>query len=418
MMDAAWTIIADDLTGAADCGIAFARSGLESVVVWAATAPVTAPVVAFDTESRFLDETGACRRQADAVDACWRPGRLLFKKIDSTLRGHPVAELAALRRQLADRLGRPPLAVVAPAFPATGRTTKGGHVLVGGQKLETTGLWARDHSYPCAHLPTILAAAGLTVDPVGLDVVRTGGATLAAALGRAQAAGLGAVVCDAETEADLATIAAATLPLAGAVMWVGAGGLAAALAGPAQGGRHLPQGGGGAILTVVGSVAEASRRQAEILARDQRVARIDINGAALLAGPSAMAWQSGQAQAIAAIAGGRDLLVLIAAEAHPDLTRGIELADRLGEWLAPVLPSIAGVVMTGGDTARSLLTRLGATGIVLYDEVEPGVPIGVTTGRACLPVITKAGGFGDEATLVRARARLAALPRPPAVHRA
>lgn len=417
-MAAQWLILADDLTGAADCGIAFARAGRDAVVLWDGRADIEAGVVAFDSESRFLDPVAACARQVADLEACWRPGRRLYKKIDSTLRGHPAEELAALRARLAQLRGRPPMAVVAPAFPATGRTTRGGHVLVSGQPLETTGLWARDHSYATADLPAILSAVGLTVAAFDLDLVRSGGEALARALAQAHAAGIGAVVCDAAEESDLAAIAAASLPLGEEVIWVGAGGLAVALAGPPTRAPQLPAGGGGPILTVVGSVAEASRRQADALGGCARVVRVDVGGADLLAGATAPRWAVQQAQVVAAIAGGQDVLVLIAAEARPDLSRGVELADRLAEWLAPVLPSLGGVVMTGGDTARSLLTRLGASGIVLYDEVEPGVPIGVTSGRTCLPVISKAGGFGDDATLIRARDRLATLTPPPAAHRA
>jgi 4-hydroxythreonine-4-phosphate dehydrogenase len=40
------------------------------------------------------------------------------------------------------------------------------------------------------------------------------------------------------------------------------------------------------------------------------------------------------------------------------------------------------------------------------DEIEPGVPLGLTMGARRIPVVTKAGGFGDALTLERCLARL------------
>ena len=51
--------------------------------------------------------------------------------------------------------------------------------------------------------------------------------------------------------------------------------------------------------------------------------------------------------------------------------------------------------------ACALLGRLGVQGIRLFEEVEPGVPLGVTIGDVIFPVVTKAGAFGGEGTFVR-----------------
>jgi len=45
-------------------------------------------------------------------------------------------------------------------------------------------------------------------------------------------------------------------------------------------------------------------------------------------------------------------------------------------------------------------------GIRLVDEIEPGVSLGVTLGGASLPVVTKAGAFGDQGSLTRITERL------------
>jgi uncharacterized protein YgbK (DUF1537 family) len=64
------------------------------------------------------------------------------------------------------------------------------------------------------------------------------------------------------------------------------------------------------------------------------------------------------------------------------------------------------LVATGGETAAALLTRLGVHGLQLVDEIEPGIPLGLTLGEVSVPVVTKAGGFGNEECLKRILARL------------
>ncbi|GAC1558288.1 MAG: hypothetical protein NVS2B9_20500 [Myxococcales bacterium] len=49
---------------------------------------------------------------------------------------------------------------------------------------------------------------------------------------------------------------------------------------------------------------------------------------------------------------------------------------------------------------------MGARGIHLAGEVEPGVPLGILEAPRPLPIVTKAGSFGDAATLSRCRAAL------------
>ena len=50
-----WLILADDLTGAADCAIAFARQGMESVATWGeGIRTIAASVLSVNVDSRNL----------------------------------------------------------------------------------------------------------------------------------------------------------------------------------------------------------------------------------------------------------------------------------------------------------------------------------------------------------------------------
>lgn len=377
-----WLILADDLTGAADCGIAFARRGLAAQVGWHGSPPTgDVAVTAIDADSRRLPPDEAAARHVALLRRHLAPGpgqdgweQGLIKKIDSTLRGQPVAELAATLGALR-AAGRPALAVVAPAFPATGRTTEGGRVQLDGAPLESTPLWARDHSYAGAHLPSLLDEAGLRTRSLDLSAVRAGTAALRATLEGAIEAGFDAVVCDAARPADLDALARAGLPLRERVLWVGSGGIAAALAAalpgaaPARAPAPLPAPPAprGGVLVVVGSVAEASRAAAARLEREGAALVFDVPPALLRAGADAQQRAALAAGIAGALAAGRDTLVRIGEAASADLCQGAALAEALAALLAPAARHMGGLFATGGETACALLTRLGVHGIRLLD---------------------------------------------------
>jgi len=104
------------------------------------------------------------------------------------------------------------------------------------------------------------------------------------------------------------------------------------------------------------------------------------------------------------LAEGLDPVLCIAADDPADPADGPLLARALAELLADCLQQAAGVVLTGGETARAMLARIGVDRLEILGESEPGVVISQTTGEARPRfVATKAGAFGDAAALDRAR---------------
>ncbi|ABD89950.1 four-carbon acid sugar kinase family protein [Rhodopseudomonas palustris] len=405
-----WLILADDLTGAADCAIAFGRRGRAAAVTWGeadAAQDHQLPVLAYDAASRGLSAADAARRHAEVLTQLAAAERILFKKIDSTLRGQPAAETAATLSYLKSRLGGA-FGVFAPAFPATGRTTIDGRIVVGGQPLEQAEVWQRDHSYPTADLVDVLASAGVRGEKVTLAAIR--GGELRAVFAKLSRQGDVVAVCDAETDQDLHLIADASLPASPSTFFIGSGGLAHALAGleaeHAVAPLRIPTSAHGTLI-VVGSLAGASRSAACKLVATGTVAHFPVTPQTLL--------NDGGGRAELALAvmqrlsGGGDALVEIVMNDHPDMALGPKLAQRLAETLQSVAPSIGAFAATGGETAAALLARFGVNGIRLADEIEPGVSLGLTLGRLSVPIATKAGAFGDEQSLIRISERLAAV---------
>jgi D-threonate/D-erythronate kinase len=301
-------IIADDLTGAADCGAACAAHGLDTVVVLDDSAGIPrAEVVAVDANTRAMTPEMAAAETARIVREY--PARIVYKKIDSTLRGNVGVEIvAALGAYRA--MGYPEaVAVVAPAFPAMGRTTKGGQMYVRAEAV--------------------------------------------------QAEDIGRMLEDAETDEDLRAIAAKWMHHEAGVVWVGSAGLA----------RWLPEAAG--------------------LKRGEPPVVPNVTGPIVFAIGSPSQRSREQAQALEEAGVGRDIVL-----------RGE--AEALANTIARNPERIGGLVLTGGETARAVLSRLGIAALRVVGEVEPGVPILVAEGSG-LPVVTKAGDFGDRQTLLRCR---------------
>jgi uncharacterized protein YgbK (DUF1537 family) len=406
-----WLILADDLTGAADCAIAFARRGLASAVSWGERLDAAAwpEVFSYDANSRGMTAGRAALTHAAALEHLLGEGRVLFKKIDSTLRGQPAAETAATLAFLKVHSGRA-FGVFAPAFPSTGRTTIDGHIHVAGRPLEEAEVWQRDHSYAGANLLEVLARVDIAAEHVPLAMIRSGGDTLRDALAVIAARGEIIAVCDAETDDDLRRIAEASLPAPPGTFFIGSAGLAHALAASVPGEameppRFAPSTQG--ALMVVGSLAVASRTGARKLVAGGDIVHVPVEPATLLGAPEGRI-KLGR-QVVGLLDAGEDVLVEILMNDEPDMSLGPRLVEGLAEALAPAASRMSAFAATGGETASALLSSFGVNGIRLIDEIEPGVALGLTLGRLEIPVVTKAGAFGDEDSLSRIAGRLRAI---------
>ncbi|TCR62286.1 four-carbon acid sugar kinase family protein [Bosea sp. BK604] len=407
-MSGRWLILADDLTGAADCAIAFARRGLAAGVSWGdGVASEAQPAVfSYDADSRGMAAEPAAIRHRELLERLFAADRVLFKKIDSTLRGQPASETAATIAFLKARIGAA-FGILAPAFPATNRTTVAGHIHVHGRPLEEAEVWGRDHSYGSADLAEVLATAGVVAEILPLATIRNGVETLKTALATIAAKGDIVAICDAQTDDDLQRIALASLPASPGRFFIGSAGLAHALAAvaPGDGGAPPPfapsaQG----SLIVVGSLAAASRAGARKLVAGGSVAHVPVEPGILLSDPEGRIALG--RSVIALLDSGQDVLVEIEMGEKPDMSLGPRLVAGLAEALAPVAARMGAFAATGGETAAALLSSFGVNGIRLVDEIEPGVALGLTLGALSVPVVTKAGAFGDEDSLGRIAERL------------
>lgn len=136
-------VIADDLTGAAEIGAVGLRHGLRAEIIQSGQPSGKMDIVCVDTGSRSCTPDEAGNRAAAAADLLRRAGATwIYKKVDSVLRGHVIAEVEAVMRQL--KLQR---ALLLPANPSLGRTIRDGQYFVRGKLIHKTG-FAYDPEYP------------------------------------------------------------------------------------------------------------------------------------------------------------------------------------------------------------------------------------------------------------------------------
>ena len=111
-------IVADDLTGAIDAAAPFATLGVSTGVFLSPHVTLDPPdwdVVSVNTQTRSLARPEVESEVRSAVRKLVSAGSgRIFKKIDSTLRGHPGPEIAAAMAE-----AEAPYAFVAPSFPET-----------------------------------------------------------------------------------------------------------------------------------------------------------------------------------------------------------------------------------------------------------------------------------------------------------
>jgi D-threonate/D-erythronate kinase len=414
-------VIADDLTGANDTGVQFAKQGLKTLVLMRVHDSPSEPdedVLVVDTQSRALSPAEAYQKVTEAVllFKSRDPFQTIYKKIDSTLRGNLGAEMDAVM----DACGLE-LAVVTPAFPQNGRITVGGYHFLGNTPLEATEI-ARDPVCPVneSHIPTLLAQqTKRTVGHVGVKDILAGPDGILDAMRQLHAAGHSVFVCDAWREEHLKMIAMAAARLGKPVLWVGSAGLAEHV--PSVLGVGAAPAGKNPVLVIAGSVSGVTRNQVAMLSQRSDVVFIEADPCSFLE-PAAAQLETERCcrTAVDAVRSGKDV-VIVSGYGDEMVARTIEAGRSSGlsgrqtsEAIALALGGLSrriashvplgGLVLTGGDIARSCCSFLSADGILVVREVAPGIPMGVLKGGPCsgLSVVTKAGAFGAEDALCRA----------------
>ncbi|MDX2019773.1 MAG: four-carbon acid sugar kinase family protein [Deltaproteobacteria bacterium] len=370
-------IIADDLTGAVDVAADFAQRGAHTVLIRDLGNGQRPPcdVFAIDTSTRNVSRDEALLRLRTLERSAPWLARLLVKKVDSTWRGHPALEVAALfalagRRHI----------IVALANPAQGRTMSDGLLFVHGRPLAMTSYATSDpaaadttpiQNQLAALFPHHTVVMSDVPPPLDLQAPPT------------------IWLAHANTDEALARVAQLCVQVAPWTLCVGSGGLTRALATAA-----FPRGDGVVAdaplcaprLFVVGSRSDEARRQIAHLENKADVHMVSVDTSQIKDLPVSMT-------------DGR-LALLVPKEGGTASPRSV--AQALGKVASRKVlhNNLDAVFACGGDTAAAVLEDLG-----IHSMTVLGTPLsGVTLSTANLNnrpffVWMKPGGFGPDTVL-------------------
>ena len=205
-------IVADDFTGACDVGVQFAMRGIStSVVLKHATLrdlkTTRSALLVHDTETRNESAETAYVRIRKFSALCIRAKiELVYKKIDSTLRGNLGGELDGILDVFSEAV-----AIVSPTYPEYQRTVVDGNLLVGRVPVESTE-FANDPLSPVrsSNLSAIVSSqSSRAVGNIYLKTVRRGSSSIVKTIRRLSSQGLRIICVDAENRRDLRNIAIA-----------------------------------------------------------------------------------------------------------------------------------------------------------------------------------------------------------------
>lgn len=388
-------VIADDFTGANDTGVQICKRGLAvDVVVCPKTIADNEDSIVIDTESRVIPANEAYARITETVQQVLDAGgcQYLYKKVDSTLRGHLQEEIKAVVQAY-----MPDTIIFAPAYAAQGRTVEQGRLCVYGTPLLDTEI-AKDPRNPLIedNITAILKEV-LSQPIIHYDRNDIASGTIVISDG--------AYTFDSTTQQELQEIAAKSLQSKKKILWIGSAGLAAGLLAvtcPVK-----------PSMAVVGSISHKTMEQiAYCQAHGDTIIKIDMEKVY-----ETKDIRENIAAAVAALQRGEDVILtaatcrdeydaFVAYGKKKNLTTDF-LADFAKRMLSTAVPSIlaqtvvAGLFLTGGDTAIAVIDILKAQGARIQQELLPGFVQSRLRGGPWqnLPVVTKAGAFGTPADI-------------------
>lgn len=415
-------LIADDLTGGADAGAQFAKRGLRTVLISLKqgtqidlTQYVSKDVLVVNTDSRGLPPDKAIRLVSSL---CKEYDRNLFpivyKKIDSTLRGNVGFEIDAILKETGI-----PVCFLTPAYPEQNRTLVNGILMVGGKPVASTEA-ARDAASPVqeSHVPKLLQnQSRYNIGKIELSRVTAGPEHLKETVGEERKKGNKIIVFDAATRQDLRNVAEVGFDLDKRPLFVGSAGLAEEVArkfSPIERSSRTWKSTKPCshVFIISGSTSSVTHEQLKQLER-RDIVSFELSKSFLTKdGPDLEAVKRDLISNVSdALTNGH---VILKTCSQRLLSGGPEtapihlgIAKKIGEVVLSVLKeshldiSEFALILTGGDTAMSVLNLLKIEGMGIDGEILKGIVIGHLIGGKWdgLKVVTKAGAFGEEGAL-------------------
>ena len=415
-------IIADDTTGANDIGVMFNRGGYTAKIeTFRADAElqVDTNVLIVDTDSRLDSLEDSYNQVYKATKQLMQAGCSTFhNKTCSVFRGNIGAEFDAMLDALGEEF-----AVVSLAFPENGRRTEHGIHTVNGKLLEESG-FLQDPVHPTTDSNLVHILSQQTerkVTYVDLEFVRKGAAILREKILEKKNEGYNYCILDSNTQEDLRIVAEAI-----ADFKVICGSSAIGLELPAfydeepmkLTGKQFSADPDQGVLIISGSLTPQTKEQTAYF-QAQGGLSFTLDSRSILTSDEKASAEVKRivSEVISFIADGKNVLVL--ADNNPEIVmetkelgdkaglHPLEISKRVSAALAKIAKDVSDqvdlkrLVVAGGDTSGTVTRKLGIKGNYIIEEIDTGVPSGLSIGREML-IVLKSGSFGKKDFFIRA----------------
>ncbi|MDK2877404.1 MAG: D-threonate/D-erythronate kinase [Thermoanaerobacteraceae bacterium] len=403
-------IIADDLTGATDTGVQFSKFGISTAVVFnyltIKDLTFDFDIVSINAGTRNIDREVAYSRVKDIVRTLRDMNfKLYYKKIDSTLRGQPDVEIEAMM----DEMGYE-MAFIVPSFPANGRKVEKGYLYIDKNLKEE-----QSNFQSIGFVPDIFKnKKDKPVSLIEIEDVRKGASNLKQKIDELRKLKKQIFVIDAVSNDDLMNIAIAVKDYATRSVIAGSAGLASCIPLTWKIVKEYQQfPGGKPILFLAGTRNMVTAEQIKTLTAFSSVKVVEMNSEEIIKGKNDEELNRVTDETKKALHEGK--IVVVAIDSLLKSQKEIynqeissENAKKVAKSFGVVAKNIVSdklikaLVVTGGDVAINVFDTMEAKGIILENEILPGIPVGrlIGGGFEGLHVVTKAGGFGDKDSFI------------------
>jgi uncharacterized protein YgbK (DUF1537 family) len=419
-------IIADDLTGGADTGAQFAKRGLNTLLVFHKNGHhidlsrhSDRDVLVVSTNSRGIGRDHAFDVVSSSLTG-YDPGifPIVYKKIDSTLRGNIGSEIDAILKETDI-----PMGFMAPSYPELKRAVVGGIMIVGHKPLSLTEA-SMDVISPVKESYVYKLMEEQSSHRVGwIDLVRVaaGFTELRRAVDEEQKKGNRIIVFDAFRRRDLTHIAEVAFSLGIKPLCIGSAGFAAEVAktiAPPRSKKSVPpiQPAGiesRHVLIISGSLSRISQSQLRRVEQTGRIDSFQLSASYILRDiDSRQRWARNLSRRIGKSLRQKHAILKTCSQRllpkdPKDVSIHLEIIRILGHITRSALDESGltihdlALIITGGDTTLGVFDALGVEGLRIEGEILDGIGIGYLVGGNWqgLRAATKAGAFGRERAL-------------------
>ena len=418
-------VIADDVTGANDIGIMYAKAGLDTYVYSCKEAPglkeAPGDVLVIDTDSRFDSYEKAYRKVYDALKALPTEGvKQYIDKQCSVFRGNIGAEFDAMLDALSEEF-----AVVVLGFPDNGRTTLHSVHYVHGTKLEESQ-FRNDPVHPMLQSDLVDILQAQTKRKVGAiwyEVYDQGEEALKDALRKARET-CQYVIMDVRDNKDLELLASV---LQNERILCGSSALSAPLARLEAGRQGRKKAGGtkresGRVFCMAGSLTPQTIGQTEYM-KEQGYPVFTLDTRKIFSPKEREAEKQRLLTEIEKAYQEHDFVMIHSMNRKEEVEKTKEMASLWGidntavsSLVSATLSEISRqaieafqirrIIVCGGDTSASLCEALGVTGMKVLEEIEAGLPTCESVKEPYYRMVLKSGSFGSREFVEKAKETL------------